>query len=245
MLGVPKHTLLYWEKEGLIHFRRNPLNGYRLVTPSSIFEIDQVVHYRHMGVPIAQIQQIPRMTLEELRDMFAVSNQRLDEKIRILQVAQAKARTYVSYIDEIRTLTDHPYHDAAPNFSRVGAYRASDHWSVSNAQPDLFTLVIHPEEPDTVLEGFADDNHPEPLWERAGGEEHWKVFVLKMELENGARKNSDLVSHLQRLNLLGYRCDLILARYMAEAAKNDKYYIYYKAWARVSREEASESGSHR
>lgn len=232
MLGIPKHTLLYWEKEGLIHFDRDPVNGYRRISASTIYEIDQVVHYRLMGIPVAQIQQIPKMTLEDLRNLFEESNCRLDEKIHMLQAAQDRARTHTAYIGEILALTASPYQDEPPNFARVGAFRASEHWSTSNAQPDLFALVIHPDDPDSPLEGFVDDEHSQLLWERTEGEQ-WNVFVLKMELDNGKKKNSDLLFHLRQLRRLGYACDLVLARYMAEAAKGDKYYIYYKAWARV------------
>ena len=44
-----------------------------------------------MGIPVAQIQQIPKMTLEDLRNLFEESNRRLDEKIHMLQAAQDRA----------------------------------------------------------------------------------------------------------------------------------------------------------
>ena len=56
---------------------------------------------------------------------------------------------------------------------------------------------------------------------------------MKMEVRDGSRKNSDLETHLGRLERMGYSSDLILARYMAEAAEEGTYYCYYKAWARV------------
>jgi len=42
--GLPKATLLYWEKEGLIHFDRIDGNRYRKLSAHTIFEIENVLH---------------------------------------------------------------------------------------------------------------------------------------------------------------------------------------------------------
>lgn len=235
LLQIPKPTLLYWEKEGLIHFERDPGNNYRRVTPAALFELDQAVLYRNMEIPIRQIRQIPHMALSELEELFGRSNQQLEAKISTLRQAQRRSGEYLSRIHEVRRLSEQPYQVEQPDFEWVTEFRAEAHWSVSNMQPDLFVLVIFPRESHALLEGFAGCAAPQSsvLWRKSGRVESWRTFILKMEVRDGSRKNSDLETHLGRLERMGYSSDLILARYMAEAAEEGTYYFYYKAWARV------------
>lgn len=234
ILHIPKHTLLYWEKEGLIHFDRDPSNNYRRVALSTIFEIDQVVHCRNMDLPIAQIKQLPQMSLTQQSNLLREAVCRLEEKIYTLERSRAYTRTHLKNISEVQRLTLDPYLCEAPVFSRVVAYSPLSHWSAGNAQPDLFVLVIYPEDPNCLIEGFINnDEEGEYLWKLPDDTEIWKTFILRIRLEAGQRKNSDLAFHIGQLRAMGYESELVLARYMAEAKEEDGYFLYYKAWAQV------------
>lgn len=238
LLQIPKHTLLYWEKEGLIHFERNPQNGYRQVTPAALFELDQAICYRNMEIPVRRIRQIPYMTLSELEELFKRSDEQLETKICTLRQAQRRSREYRKRIQEVHSLLERPYQTESPDFECVTEFCAETHWSISNMQPDLFVLIIYPEVPGTLREGFVGHTSPKSkvLWKCGEREEKWKTFVLKMEVQNGNRKNNELVFHLDRLKSMGIDSDLIIARYMAEAVEDGTYYFYYKAWARVAKD---------
>ncbi len=234
MLHIPKHTLLYWEKEGLLHFERDPVNRYRKATLSTIFEIDQVVHCRNMSLPIAQIRQLPQMSLSQQAELLEKAGCRLEEKIQALEQSRAYTQAHLENISEVQRLSLTPYLDETPAFSRVVAYSSQDHWNIGNTQPDLFVLVISPQSPDLFAEGFIDDDREkECLWECSANTGIWKTFILRVRLEAGQKKNNDLPNHLDRLRAMGYESKLVLARYMAEATEEGGYFLYYKAWAQI------------
>lgn len=236
MLHIPKHTLLYWEKEGLLHFERDPVNRYRKVTLSTIFELDQVVHFRNMSIPIAQIKQLPQMSLDQQAELLEKADHQLGKKIQALEQSRAYTRTQLENIKEVQRLSLTPYLDETPAFNRVVAYSSQDHWSIGNTQPDLFVLVISPQAPDRFVEGFIDDDREKKcLWERPGDAGAWKTFILRVNLEDGQRKNNDLSKHLEKLRAMGYESELVLARYMTEATEERGYFLYYKAWAQIKK----------
>ena len=228
--AIPKATLLYWEKEGLIHFQRNPENNYRQITPKVLFEIENTSNYRDMGMPVALIRSIPCMSLDEMDCTFKKMEQKLSDQMDRLERSRQRAEVYRQHFAEIRRLTEAPYQDEAPDFQRVSVYKEA-HWHVANKNPDQFVLLA--EDPAHLTEGFIDNGESDLLWEAGNSGIQWKSFILKVKLENGQRKSNDLEEHIGRLERKGYCTGLTVARYWAEAMEADGFYGYYKAWIQV------------
>lgn len=242
LLKIPKHTLHYWEKEGLLHFGRNPNNNYRLITQQVIFDIDETINYRNMELSINEIRTLHNVQLDELDTILEASNHRLDEKIQKLKRAHQKVTAHRQRIAQVKELFCNPYQDEVPDFQRVVSYQLNqnEHWLNCIEQPYRFLLMISPDKPDVILEGIVDDNCLSGdlvLWRATAAHSHWKTFLLRTVTEHGHRKSNNVQTHLDALHGRGYQTGIILARYLAEATEYGMRTIYYKAWVQVNPQE--------
>lgn len=241
LLHISNHTLHFWESKGLIHFERNPENNYRIITPNVIFEIDNILVLRGMGVPISEIARTYSMTRRELEALLERAQERLEEEIDRLNQLKIRAKQYYEQIKIIETLTMNSYEDEIPDFERVVQHTITqgENWIISTIQNYRFVLVIRDNHPEHFEEGFVylQDNYlterEKILWNRPIPIGRWKTFLLKVLMENGKRVSSNLQYHIDNLIAKGYQTGIILARHLSEANESGQWIVYYKAWVQV------------
>jgi DNA-binding transcriptional MerR regulator len=56
--GISRSTLLYYERRGLLQPALRGANGYRLYSPEQLERLQQIVSYRHLGIPVAEISTL-------------------------------------------------------------------------------------------------------------------------------------------------------------------------------------------
>lgn len=238
--NIPKATLLYWEKEGLIHFERMSKNNYRKFTPDSIFQIELVLHLRTLGVPIETIKKAPQMSLEERRLMYENSIMQAREKIQSLQNIEQFAEKQVAQINEVSMLKLHPYGDEAPDFQYLVAH-STDAVKMESSDTGLFVLLIqdlnnwNDMEPETYMEASISETKESSslVWELPKGPAVWKTFLLDIINNNGRRNFINLSQHLLTLQQMGYHPQSLVARYLCEECKENMIHIYFKAYVRM------------
>jgi len=84
--GISRSTLLYYEDAGLISPQRGD-NGYRYYNESQISRLEQIIRYRALGVPVAEIGQYLQQQVGQ-RQLLQQQFERLGEEIRRLQQQQ-------------------------------------------------------------------------------------------------------------------------------------------------------------
>jgi len=233
--NLPKATLLYWEKEGLIHFDRIAGNNYRKLTAHTIFEIENVMHLRNLGIPINKIKEAPLMSLEEKYEMYKKAINEADRQVQLLKKLKHSAQKQLLQIQETDSLRLHPYHSESPRFQYLIAHSQD---TVSLEVIDTGRFVILMENPEhevytetSIWEG-ADTQGI--LWEHPGENTMWKTFLLDIVVRDGERKMKDLQKHLSALHEMGYRTGTLVAHYLSEAMEGGTFHIYFKAYVEVS-----------
>ena len=56
--GISRTTLLYYERQGLLKPAHRGANGYRLYAPGQMEQLQQIVSYRRLGIPVAEIRAL-------------------------------------------------------------------------------------------------------------------------------------------------------------------------------------------
>ena len=74
-LNVTRANVRFYEKEGLLAARRNPINGYRDYSRENIETIKKIIFLRKLHVPIEEIKlvQMEKLSLEDMLHRQAVS----------------------------------------------------------------------------------------------------------------------------------------------------------------------------
>ena len=232
---LPKATLLYWEKEGLIHFERVPENNYRKVTADTIFQIENVLHLRNLGIPIARIKKVPFMPLNERYELYRTAVQEADRKIAELKSIKKSARKQLAQIEETKFLRKHPYRADRPDFQYLIAH-SQDTVSAECFETGLFVILMEKPEQGNFREASIVETpgEQEILWERPEGAE-WRSFLLVVKDEAGRHKISGLSGHLDALHAMGFRTGALTAQYLSEEMTEEGYFIYFKAYVEVCR----------
>ena len=106
--GISRSTLLYYEQAGLLSPQRGN-NGYRYYSPSQVSRLEQISHYRALGIPVAEIgqyldQQVgQRQLLQQQFDRLGDEIQRLQQQQHtILQALQLPAEHDVEALSKER-----------------------------------------------------------------------------------------------------------------------------------------------
>lgn len=234
LFKIPKHTLLYWEKEELLHFERNPLNNYRFATAETIFEIETVLHLRALDVPIESIRNMKRGSLKTQREIYLQAVQRAEMKIRDLEQICTLSRQMSFQIEQVEMLRTKPYQNETPPFTAIINHSDAVREAGSTA-PGRFVLYFSKEKNYSMAEAFVDEcaDKDQILWQRQEKCRCWKTFLLQVEVVGGQRIASDFVEHMKELNRRGFLCGDVIAQYYAEEASPHGIHVYYKAYAEV------------
>ncbi len=238
--NIPKATLLYWEKEGLIHFERMSKNNYRKFTSDTIFQIELVLHLRTLGVPIETIRKAPQMSLEERLLMYESSIIQAREKIQSLQHIEQFAKKQVAQINEASRLKLHPYGNETPDFQYLVAH-SKDTVQMESSDTGLFVLLIQDlknrkgMEPETYMEASISETKDTAslVWELPKEHTAWKTFLLDIANSKGYRSFINLSEHLLALQQMGYHPQSLVARYLCEEYKEGIVHIYFKAYVQI------------
>ncbi|QHI71013.1 MerR family transcriptional regulator [Aminipila terrae] len=71
LFGVSVESIVYYEKEGLIHLKKNPNNGYRQFTIEDIILLSDILFYRNVDISIKQIARIQKgMDMEGISSLI-------------------------------------------------------------------------------------------------------------------------------------------------------------------------------
>lgn len=94
LLGVTKHTLRYYEKEGLVHPDKDD-NGYRNYSDEDIQNLQFVIFLRNLNISIDDIKGIMNGELS-FKECLEVNKIHLDQKVDELQSIQRTVNDYVN-----------------------------------------------------------------------------------------------------------------------------------------------------
>lgn len=94
--GLSRSSILYYEKLGIIHSKKNATNGYRIYSHSEINRLKECVSLKNMGY-----------TIKEISDMFANKNRDLTKEIDMhLNKVNYQKEMQKAYLEQLTRLKE-------------------------------------------------------------------------------------------------------------------------------------------
>lgn len=91
LFDISEQTLRYYEKEGFLSPSKDPSNGYRQYTMADILLLTDLLFYRDIGIPIADIHRIlDGMEPEKVTALIDEKKREMEREIRRLQQSRIK-----------------------------------------------------------------------------------------------------------------------------------------------------------
>ncbi|WP_261807051.1 MerR family transcriptional regulator [Lapidilactobacillus luobeiensis] len=92
LAGVSQRTIRYYENEGLLVAQRDPVNNYRWFDETQVDRLQQILFYRELALPLAQIKQILLapdfnivQALQQQEEALLAQQKRLTQLLDLLQ----------------------------------------------------------------------------------------------------------------------------------------------------------------
>ncbi|MGG3121941.1 MerR family transcriptional regulator [Priestia megaterium] len=106
-VGLPTHTLRYYEQQGLLPFIKRDENGNRIFSESDIEWLEFIICLRKTDIALLELRKIVELTQEgddtiDLRkQIFEKHREKMMEKQRELDAAFRKVETKIDYYDKL------------------------------------------------------------------------------------------------------------------------------------------------
>ncbi len=234
LLGIPKSTLRYWERAGLIRSPRNDENNYREYYPSTIYTISDLAHYRCLRMSLEDMRKLPQLSPNELEESLIDLDHNLAKQLEELNTAKEYIHKKLQCMNEYNRLCQNQYQVEFPDYNKIYNFsiQDTDAWSVY-IKDQYQSILLYNTKKNCIETGLAvptAKDHP-TIWE-IDRNASYISFVLKVGYSSPTTE--DFQPHLDHLSKEGYLVSNIFARYLFSAC-DDKYYDYYKAFAEVYR----------
>lgn len=106
VLGVPASTLRYYEKEGLIEFNRNSENNYREPSMQDLLQLLDIIMYRSLNIPIAEIKSCMQADMPTLNELFDKSAEAVKKNIEFLSATALRINERKSILEKASRLSE-------------------------------------------------------------------------------------------------------------------------------------------
>lgn len=106
-IGLPTHTLRYYEQEGLLPFIKRDENGNRIFNEADLLWLELIVCLRKTDIPLSELRTIVELTKEgdstasQRKQIFEKHKEKMMEKQRDLDNAFIKIESKIEYYDEL------------------------------------------------------------------------------------------------------------------------------------------------
>ncbi|AOZ90906.1 MerR family transcriptional regulator [Paenibacillus crassostreae] len=106
-VGLPTHTLRYYEQEGLLPFINRDENKNRIFNESDILWLELIICLRKTDIPLSELRTVVELTKEgestasQRKQIFEKHKEKMMEKQRDLDNAFVKIESKIEYYDEL------------------------------------------------------------------------------------------------------------------------------------------------
>ncbi|WP_410512289.1 MerR family transcriptional regulator [Paenibacillus sp. BR2-3] len=106
-IGLPTHTLRYYEQEGLLPFIKRDENGNRIFNEADLLWLELIVCLRKTDIPLSELRAIVELTKEgdstasQRKQIFEKHKEKMMEKQRDLDNAFRKIESKIEYYDDL------------------------------------------------------------------------------------------------------------------------------------------------
>lgn len=236
-LNIPRSTLRYWEKEGLISSNRNFNNDYRQFSLNSIYEILDIAFYRKLNISIKEIKKMETQNVKEIEQVLLKNKKNIDKTISELKNTKKMIEKRINQIKIFYDLTTNPYQicESIDNTNRIIEFdiKNKDILSLYLNYPENF--VLYKERNKDVEYGFILNDKKysyNVIWEKENNENKYAKFILKQNYYN---LSTDIKTHIKNLNDRGYKTGNVIAKYLLTDFEGDKF-DYYEAYMEIKKD---------
>lgn len=231
ILNIPKSTLRYWEKEGLIRSERNLKNEYREYTTEELMIIGDIAFYRSLHLPIKSLKNLKEQTIEDKHMFMEASYRTIEQEIKELKKTQHKIEMRMNAVHLLDALKHQKFPMSSPDFPYIYHLHMENPNTVTSylENQNLLTIVFDEQHP--FIERYGILAHHEKqqhaqLWKANTSVTYVPCFI---RVEEQHVRMTDLQPILDKIHSEKKRVGFVIGRYLV----TDKNIDYFQGWIEV------------
>lgn len=228
LFQVAPSALRYWDRLGLIRFTRGE-NNYRLPNFDTMLDLCDVVYYRSISLPLEEVAQVPRRSVEELEEMLTRNRQSISEKIKALQEVEEKTKERQAMLARLQNLRKSGFQVVQVALPAIRPFSFEDPALVNTFIHDGYQAAILLQTSGALPQyGIFSPGYQGGLREQDDTEQPYLTGLL--QLESYAPERGNQPAFYSEAKALGYTPGPLWGRYLITACEGSIRYDYYEAW---------------
>ncbi|GAA0084399.1 MerR family transcriptional regulator [Clostridium sp. CTA-7] len=230
LFNIPKSTLRFWEKKGIINPNRNDINAYREYTKKDLLKISDILYYRFTNYSIKSLRNIETFSLEEKEILLKEMFDEIIVKKNELQESENRVEKELSNVYLLKEMMNGVFHHTYPNFNKVYHLHMNYKDNVLKYTNNHHLLATVFSIGDDKLEHFGIISSKESA--NLIGEVLWDINEIKCKYIPFLLKVADRKIDIESIQavLAEKSKEIKLGRIIARFLMNDSDYSYYQAW---------------
>lgn len=233
LLNIPTATLRFWEDSGLFSVEKRA-NRYRTYTTRDIIQIADVMFYRTLGIPVAQVRDMELGSREEYSNQLLSMREHIQEELDKYQKMKEKVERQLDHVEEVERLANVHYIPEDIPFDTVISfdYLEADKLMGYIDDPSRYVRYFDTHDMSSETRGIIpppSHEHLTPLWTKKPATAYL-TFLIREKVNKDYE--SDLEQSLKKIRLR-YQTGCLLAQYLMTAMEDGEVIDYLKAYLEV------------
>ena len=229
---VSPSTLRYWEKVGLVSFRRRNQNNYREFTFESLVALCDIILYRNLEFPLNTIKDVKYQTEEELSQTLLHSKENIDQQIRKLNQVKDDLIKREKLLRDFQIFKKQGLEMKATQLEAIYHFSFKDKEAVQHYLSDPSCAInIYAAHDDEVQYGIFLEQNTRRILRKKDTISKTYLYGLFWSNESGESNKDDFIRFAQKhqISLGDFICQYILSSYDAKKG----YCHYFEGWVEV------------
>lgn len=234
LLDIPTATLRFWERSGLLSVEKQP-NNYRNYTTRDIIHIADIMHYRTLGVPVAQVREMANHSREEYEQQILTIQSHIADQMAQYEKMQIRIQRKLAHLEEVKRLSQADYIEETIPFDTVLPFDYLEHDKLLDyiEEPSRYVRYFNTEDMTTETRGIISTSTittSSPLWQKKS-DTNFITFLIREKVNKNY--DSDIELSLKKIRS-HYKTGCLLAQYLVTATENGEVIDYLKAYLEVT-----------
>ncbi|QQK08277.1 MerR family DNA-binding transcriptional regulator [Miniphocaeibacter halophilus] len=233
-LDISSSALRYWDKEGLIHFRRNPENNYREATFQTIMNICDIIFYRELSIPVKKIKEYENYNVEELEQSLEEGKNKILKEIKDLEEIVNKIDNRKKMLNRLRALEKSKFEIEKNLFKPIYYFdfENKEYAQIYLSNPYRIVILLDEKKDYELTYGILslEEENKVPLRKRDSEEKLFLKGLLKVNSNRTKENNKN--EFFEKAEELGYKYGDIIGNYLTSATEEVRY-DYYEGWLEI------------
>lgn len=241
---VPRTTIEYWIKMGLLTPEISTKNGYHIFDQATIFNISDIKFYQSLGLTLKEIKKLFYFDAKTQKEFIEKKIYLLKNQIIKMKQTVEDAIDYLQSLDAYINITENTYHFIECDFPFEKLFLINPKSKNYNIPANLSYLITvfdydNPDTPPCFMTEYKLDLNQNPSWIKKTDSLFVKFFKFKFVKYSHEQNLNSIANDKKTIEEAGYVCHRCFYISKHRLSVNGKEGYSFEGFAEVTKKKAA------